>query len=193
MPLLPTAYPKELHILESLFADLLNQHFKLDFMYFYNSKHNQKHLQLIANTFDIDIKDEVDSIAIELCEKPILKKSKLGTYNGIKEAVFGIFGDINIQTHATKESLEPFCFEIQIEPTSTNIIDLKKAQILIDKYKPLRDSSLGITINFPKAQIPTHITTLGRFSLKLDKEISLQRNLQVRAYIECIAQWHLKL
>ncbi|WP_334085923.1 phage tail protein [Helicobacter typhlonius] len=189
-----TAYTKELPILESLFIDVIDNHFKLPSHYFYNPEQNTSNLQHIANTFDIDIKDESeDSIKIELCQKPILKKSKLGTYNGIKEAVFGIFGEINIQTHATKENLEPFNFEIQIEPTTTNIIDLKKAQRLIEKYKPLRDSFTSITINFPQAQIPTHIATLANFGVSFNKTTRLYRNTQAITFIEPIALWKLTL
>lgn len=190
--ILNNQYALELNILDSLFGSLINESFSLKSKYFYNPKENKENLQLIANTFDIDIKDENEFIAIMLCQKPILKKSKLGTMRGIKEVVYPIFGEIKIDTHATKESLEPYTFEIQIEPNSTNIIDLKKAIKLIEIYKPLRDKSKGISLNLPQGEIKTEIASASEFSLKIDSALTLNRTLKASANIEIVAKWDLK-
>ena len=119
-------FSQELNILDSLFGKLLDSIFVLESPHFYTP--NAHNIQLIANTFDIDTQDEQDYIATKLTQKPILKKTKLGTYNGIKEVIEPIFGAVDIQTHASNERLEPFTFSIAIEPSSSsNIMDLKKA------------------------------------------------------------------
>lgn len=184
-------FSKELNILDSLFGRLLDTAFKLESPYFYAP--NEKNTQLIANTFDIDISNESVNIAKKLIEKPILKKTKLGTYNGIREVVEPIFGHIDIQTHATNAQIEPFTFEIQIEPSNTNIINLKKAQHLINQYKPLRDSYNGIQINFPQAQIPLEIASLGVIRMRIYVNMQLNRTLQAKTYCSAVAKWDLSL
>lgn len=191
MSILNNQFSFELNILDSLFGDLLNKHFSLKSKYFYNPKSSNEYIQAIANTFDIDIKDEDSAIAIILCQKPILKKSKLGTMQGIKEVVYPIFGEVNIHTHATKEHLNPFEFEIQIEPNSTNIIDLKKAMRLIDTYKPLRDNSKGISLNLPSAQIKTEIASVSDFCLHIESISRINRVFNTQANIEILAKWNL--
>ncbi|WP_295700823.1 hypothetical protein [uncultured Helicobacter sp.] len=190
MNLLNDSY-KELNILDSLFGDLIDKHFSLKSKYFYNPQSSNEYIQAIANTFDIDIQDENSAIAIILCQKPLLKKSKLGTMQGIKEAVYPIFGEVKIHTHATKEHLNPFEFEIQIEPNSTHIIDLQKAMRLIDIYKPLRDSSKGISINLPSAQIKTETASVSDFCLDIKGISRINRTFQTQANIEIIAKWDL--
>lgn len=76
-------------------------------------------------------------------------------------------------------------------------MDLKKAQELINQYKPLRDNSAGISINFPQAQIPLEIATLGTMTIRLDslKRFHLKRDLglEVKGTYEVIAKWDLSL
>lgn len=185
----------ELNILDSLFGKLLDSCFTLTSPYFYTP--NPHNTQLIANTFDIDIQDEQDYIATKLIEKPILKKTKLGTYNGIKEVIEPIFGEVDIQTHATNERLEPFTFSIAIEPNSSNIMDLKKAQELINQYKPLRDNSAGISINFPQAQIPIQVAALAQLDMCIANTQSflLKRDFEqeVKGSYAVVAKWDLSL
>lgn len=188
-------FSQELNILDSLFGKLLDSIFVLESPHFYTP--NASNTQLIANTFDIDIQDEQDYIATKLIEKPILKKTKLGTYNGIKEVIEPIFGEVDIQTHASNERLEPFTFRIAIEPSSSNIMDLKKAQELINQYKPLRDNSAGISINFPQAQIPIEIATLAQLDMHIANTQSflLKRDfeLEIKGSYDVIAKWDLSL
>ena len=185
----------ELNILDSLFGKLLDSAFVLESPHFYTP--NTHNTQLIANTFDIDIQDEQDYIATKLIEKPILKKTKLGTYNGIKEVIEPIFGAVDIQTHASNERLEPFTFSIAIEPNSSNIMDLKKAQELIEQYKPLRDNSAGISINFPQGEIPIEIATLATMTIRLDslESPTLKRDFdqEVKGAYDVVAKWDLSL
>ncbi|WP_394908917.1 phage tail protein [uncultured Helicobacter sp.] len=188
-------FSKELNALDAAFGKLLDSIFVLESPYFYTP--NAHNTQLIANTFDIDIQDEQDHIATKLIEKPILKKTKLGTYNGIKEVIEPIFGAVDIQTHATNERLEPFTFSIAIEPSSSNIMDLKKAQELINQYKPLRDNSAGISINFPQAEIPIEIAAFATLNMQLanTQGFILKRDfeIEVKGSYDVVAKWDFRL
>lgn len=183
-------FSPELNALDVAFGKLLDSTFALTSLYFY--KPNAHNVQLIANTFDIDIQDEVLDIALKLVERPLLKKTKIGTYGGIQEVVYPIFGNVQLQTHATNPYLEPFTFRIDIEPNSINIIDLQKAQRYINQYKPLRDNNEGININFPQGNIAMNIASFGSFRIDFSTTFPLTRTLtHTPAQISVLATWDL--
>ncbi len=180
---------KDIGLLDEVFGELIDSSFTIKHRYFYRP--NNTNLQILANTFDINIKDEIDFVAYELCDKPILKKSKLGTYNGIKEAIFPIFGEINIKTHANDNTILPFNFTVEAKPNSSNIIDLKKAQKLINIYKPLRDNSLGIIFSFPNGSISQEIAAASYLRIKLSNQSRFNRTAISSFNYSIIAGWKL--
>ena len=188
MSVLNNQFSKELNAIDESFGKLLDSVFALTSPYFYTP--NAHNTQLIANTFDIDIQDEPLDIALKLTTRPLLKKTKMGTYSGIQEVIYPIFGEVKLQTHATNPHIEPFTFRLDIEPTSVNIIDLQRAQRYINQYKPLRDNNEGINIDFPQGEICTDIASFGRFGIDFSATFPFSRTLSHSvAQIGAIAVW----
>ncbi|TLD97669.1 hypothetical protein LS71_002710 [Helicobacter jaachi] len=183
-----------LNALDVAFAHVIEPHFKLENHYFYNPKNaSDTQMQLIANTFDINIKDEPAYMALKLLQKPILKKSKLGTYQGISEVIEPIFGKVEIQTHATQENIEPYSFEIRVKPNSTSIVNLKKAQKLINQYKPLRDSNNGIVVEMPTGYIDIYTSAHSHLRTTLSATKRLKATRAATIHCNPIAKWDLHI
>ncbi|PAF44175.1 hypothetical protein [Helicobacter sp. 11S02629-2] len=139
----------------------------------------------IASTFDIAIANEGKEAIPHLLSEPILKKTKLGTIEGLNLALTPIFGKLNIQTPAdTQKSLKPledFHFRVSLAP---NIIDSKtliKARLAIDSLKPLRDRLENIFIVLEPVSFSFYESTPVVFSTRYVLEIKEVAETEVRS------------
>lgn len=125
--------------------------------FFYQAK---GHEQLIANTFDINIKNETKENAKALLKNPILKKNNIGTQKGLKLALSNIYGDIEII------KTKPFCFKVKTKAQGTSVIDIKRAKELININKPCRDIFEYVEIDMPKLSLKTKSGILMQIKYK---------------------------
>ncbi|WP_104749037.1 phage tail protein [Helicobacter cynogastricus] len=174
MSILPSNYPKEIRALDEALGKLVAKSFKMPFKHFYNPTQNP-HLGLLAHSFgvDLDTKLPINQQQAQL-EAPLLKKIYLGTERGLKEAVFKVFGEVQVVTFANKEvferetqtksGLQPFEYLVTIAPDSKSTVDMERAINAIKAIQPARDRFKSLKIDFPMSSLP--LTLQGSFRLQ---------------------------
>ena len=137
-------------------GEILDTHFAFD-RFFYETK--EKNVQYIANTFDIDIENQSLENSLILCEKPLLKKQKIGTQIGIELVLDKIYKDTRVVKTA------PYTFKVKTKTSNTNSQEVSKAVDIILKYKPLRDAFEYIELSVDDMSVRARFEAIAKMRL----------------------------
>lgn len=161
---------------------VIKKHFHLPMRYFYNPEDNP-HLPLIAHTFDINLDTKMPLYQQRAqLEKPLLKKIHLGTEKGIQEACAKVFGPIQLITYANqpkdaKLPLKPFEYQVKIQPSSQNALDVRRAIREIKTIQPARDRFKRLLIDFPKTDITLREVAAARLRAGFNHRFKFTRTI----------------
>lgn len=122
---------------------------------------NETNIQYIANTFNINIKNENFENAKILLEEALLKKSKAGTTKGLALVLEKLYGEIEVI------KTTPFSFKIKAKTGSTDKDMATKARELVLENKPLRDVFEYIELKLEDMYIKSRVSVILKMRLDI--------------------------
>lgn len=156
--LLPAHFPQDMKAFDEVVGDFMNKRLHFTSRFFYIP--TQMNAQLIANTFDIDIRGLKPSQSYAILKSPMLSKSQLGTKKALKDSLSKVIGDAVIQTRMEDKKLKPFEFSLKTTiDEDINEESIKAINNIINEIKPLRDSCAGLDFAMPLLENEIKIKT----------------------------------
>ncbi|WP_104753701.1 phage tail protein [Helicobacter salomonis] len=185
MSVLPNTFGPEIRALDVAFKRLIKAHFQAPFHYFYNPVDNP-HLIAMARCFGVDLDTNLPLYQQHAqLDKPLLKKIHLGTERGIEEACTKVFGPVQLITYANQDThpnapktrlkLQPFEYQVRIEPSVRSVLDVKRAIASIKQIQPARDRFKRLLVDFPQVDMSLRLISGASLRARFNDRLKFSR------------------
>ncbi|WP_104758283.1 phage tail protein [Helicobacter salomonis] len=183
MSVLPNTFGPEIRALDVAFKRLIKAHFQVAFNHFYDPADNP-HLIAMARCFGVDLDTNMPLYQQHAqLDKPLLKKIHLGTERGIEEACTKVFGPVQLITYANQDSqpnaprlkLQPFEYQVRIEPSVRSVLDVKRAIATIKQIQPARDRFKRLLVDFPQVDMSLRLISGASLRARFNDRLKFSR------------------